>query len=352
MTIPVPQTLDAALSPQWLTAALRPRFPGLDIARVTAGPIVDRVSTNALVTIDTIGPAPAELPARLCVKGYFNEVGRQAPYIGEPEASFYRDVAAGIGVRTLPTFYADVDPTTRHGVVVSADITAAGGVFLDVRHSVFTPDDAAESLRLLAGLHAASWTAPPWAAAEWLTPRLGRTLRGPRRAGTTARIAVNLHGANGRGVPTAWRDPDRLVDGYLSLVDGLGAQRNTPGWCVIHGDTHLGNFYRTADGLPALLDWQLVQRGMWYLDVGYHLAAALDVDDRRAHERDLLAHYLDCLRATGVDAPAWPVAWRSLGDGILHGLYLWAITTYVDPAIIEIMLRRLGTAAADHANRD
>jgi hypothetical protein len=29
-------------------------------------------------------------------------------------------------------------------------------------------------------------------------------------------------------------------------------------------------------------------------------------------------------------------------------LFLWAITTYVDPAIIAIMLHRLGTAAADH----
>lgn len=183
--------------------------------------------------------------------------------------------------------------------------------------------------------------------------RLADAAAGPHPA---RRAAVDHRGAdrnqsageNGSGVPTARRDPDRLVDGYLALVDGHGTQQNTPGWCVIHGDTHLGNFFRTPDGLPALLDWQLVQRGMWQLDIGYHLAAALDVDDRRRNERDLLTHYLDCLRAAGVSAPAWPAAWRSLGDGILHGLYLWAITTYLDPAIIRIMLHRLGTAA-DHA---
>ena len=220
-------------------------------------------------------------------------------------------------------------------------------MFLDVRHSVFTPEDAAESLRLPARLHAASWTAPPWSTAAWLTPRLGRTLHGARGR-SPRRGSKPICGRERQRRPHRAAGPDRLVDGYLALVDGHGTQQNTPGWCVIHGDTHLGNFFRTPDGLPALLDWQLVQRGMWQLDIGYHLAAALDVDDRRRNERDLLTHYLDCLRAAGVSAPAWPAAWRSLGDGILHGLYLWAITTYLDPAIIRIMLHRLGTAA-DHA---
>jgi hypothetical protein len=88
---------------------------------------------------------------------------------------------------------------------------------------------------------------------------------------------------------------------------------------------------------------------MWYLDVGYHIGSTLDVDARRAHERDLLTHYLDCLRLNGIDQiPTFTQAWAQLSKGILHGLYLWAITTYVDPAIIAVMLHRLGTAADDH----
>jgi hypothetical protein len=283
----------------------------------------------------------------LCVKGYFNDIGRHAPFVGEPEASFYRDVADRIGVRTLEALYADVDPVSRHGVVVSADVTAAGGVFLDAR-SEFTPDQVAESLRLLARLHAASWSAPSWSAAEWLAPRLGRSLRGARRADTTARIGINLCGDNGDGMPPSQRDADRLVAGYVTLMEYIGTQQDTPGWCVIHGDTHIGNLFLTSDGHPAFMDWQLVQRGMWYLDVGYHIAAALDVEDRRSSERDLLTHYLDCLREFGASPPSWSSAWPNLGHGILHGLFLWAITTYVDPAIIAIMLHRLGTAAADH----
>ena len=38
----VPATLDEVLSPEWLTAALAPRFPGIAVTTVTAGPVVSR----------------------------------------------------------------------------------------------------------------------------------------------------------------------------------------------------------------------------------------------------------------------------------------------------------------------
>ena len=101
-------------------------------------------------------------------------------------------------------------------------------------------------------------------------------------------------------------------------------------------------------GAPGFLDWQLVQRGPWYLDVGYHIASALAVDDRRRAERDLVRHYLDQLTAAGVDAPSWDDAWLGVRRGIVHGFFLWGITLKVDPAITAELLTRLGNAAADH----
>jgi hypothetical protein len=43
----VPETLDEALSPGWLTAALGTRFPGVEVIEVIPGPVVSRLSTNA-----------------------------------------------------------------------------------------------------------------------------------------------------------------------------------------------------------------------------------------------------------------------------------------------------------------
>ncbi|OHV30904.1 MULTISPECIES: hypothetical protein [Pseudofrankia] len=71
--------------------------------------------------------------------------------------------------------------------------------------------------------------------------------------------------------------------------------------------------------------------GPWYLDVGHHIASVLSDADRRKRERDLLAHYLDRLRAGGVETPAWDEVWSVLGRGVLDGFYLWGVTVKVDP---------------------
>jgi len=117
---------------------------------------------------------------------------------------------------------------------------------------------------------------------------------------------------------------------------------------VIHGDAHIGNIYLDAEGQPSLIDWQLVSHGPWALDVGYHIASALTVDDRRRSEVDLLHHYLDALGARGVAPPPWDDAWDEYRRGIVYGFYLWGITRYVAPPIIAELLHRLSTAACEH----
>jgi Phosphotransferase enzyme family len=344
---PVPDGLEEALSPQWLSAALQARFPGIEVLSVTAGPVVDRISTNARFTIEYSGVAAGGPAQALCVKGYFNELGLSARHVGEPEAYFYRDLAATAGVRTLASVYADVDPESRHGVVITEDVIAQGGVFLDGR-STYTPVQAALSLSELAQLHARTWMQSNWATRPWLKSRLGGALAAWGEAATVSKIGANVNGPNGRGVPVALRDPQRLVDVYRAMVSALVAAESTSSWCVIHGDPHLGNVFLDAAAQPCLLDWQLVQRGKWYVDVGYHIASTLTVEDRRASERDLLRHYLERLAELGVQPPPWDEAWRALSCGILHGFFLWGITTQVEPGLIEILLHRLGTAAADH----
>jgi aminoglycoside phosphotransferase (APT) family kinase protein len=119
-------------------------------------------------------------------------------------------------------------------------------------------------------------------------------------------------------------------------------------WCVIHGDTHVGNLFLDSSGRPSFLDWQLVQRGGWHLDVGYHIASTLTPDERRKHERELLTHYLECLAANGVSAPTFDDGWQAIQRGMLHGFFLWAITYKVEAPVIAVLLHRLGTAVADH----
>jgi hypothetical protein len=346
-TVPVPESLEQALSPSWLTAALRPRFPDIEISGVTPGPIVDRISTNARFTIECIGGLPDGLSPALCVKGYFNDIGRAARYIGAPEAHFYRDLAAATGVRTLHSVYADIDPATRHGVIITEDVASQGCTFLD-GNSPYTPEQTAQTLAEFARLHAATWADPRYADAELLAPRLGRVLEVWGTATTIDTISANFEGPNGQRMPDEVRDARRLVDSYRSLAARTAAETSAGSWCVIHGDAHVGNLFVDAAGVASLLDWQLVQRGRWYFDVGYHIASTLTVPERRRTERDLLRHYLDALASYGVTPPPWEDAWRTIAFGMLHGFFLWGITTKVQPTIIATLLHRLGTAVADH----
>ena len=338
--VAIPETLEELLSPAWLTSALQPRFPGIEVTAVTPGPVISRVSTNARFEIECAGGVPEGLSPYLCAKGYFGEIGRLARRASEPEVCFYRDLVESIGMRTFRSVYADFDPDTQLGIVITEDAVEEGATFLDAL-SDYAPDQTAMSLEELANLHSATWGDESLLSVPWLASRLGSytEVRG------LAEISGNFEGPIGAGVPESVRDAQRLYDTYCAL--GTAVASESP-WSVVHGDAHVGNLFLDAGGRPAFVDWQLVQRGPWYLDVGYHIASTLTIEDRRHSERDLLRHYLDHLAARGVDAPAWDDAWRSIGRGMLHGFYLWGITLKVDPAITTALLERLGTAVDDH----
>jgi hypothetical protein len=346
-TAGVPSTLDIALTPSWLSDALGARYPGIRVSAVEPGLVVSRVSTNVRFRIECEGGLPQGLPAELCIKGYFDNPA--AGRAGIPETHFYRDLAESTGVRTLRCVYAEIDSDTEHGVLITEDVAATGAEFLD-GCSDYTADQTAQSLSELAKLHAATWnhaslSDAALASRPWLAPHMAQTLR----ARGVPEISANFEGPIGAGVPERVRDAQRLVDVYRVLADQVAQERP---FVLMHGDTHIGNVYVDGEGRSCWLDWQLVQRGAWWVDVGYHIASALTVEDRRNSERDLLAHYLQELQARGVETPEWDDAWNRMRRGIVHGLFLWGITVKVAPHITASLLTRLGTAADDHDSLD
>lgn len=69
---------------------------------------------------------------------------------------------------------------------------------------------------------------------------------------------------------------------------------------LIHGDLHLDNLIFDLPGRPvAILDWQIACVGPPAADL-VPLILSLEVDDRRAHQGELLARYLRLLAEHGV----------------------------------------------------
>ena len=65
------------------------------------------------------------------------------------------------------------------------------------------------------------------------------------------------------------------------------------------------------DGRVGFLDWGLSRVSTHLRDVSYFLTMSVDIDERRANERELLQGYLDALRAAGGVDIAFDDAWAA-----------------------------------------
>ena len=108
---------------------------------------------------------------------------------------------------------------------------------------------------------------------------------------------------------------DRLTDSFVDIAelyiahhDELQRLWHEGPHTVIHGDTHIGNLF-LDDGRVGFLDWGIINVNTPMRDISYLLTMAMSIDDRRAHERDLLRLYLDLRRAAGVTEITFDEAW-------------------------------------------
>jgi aminoglycoside phosphotransferase (APT) family kinase protein len=139
-----------------------------------------------------------------------------------------------------------------------------------------------------------------------------------------------------------------------TLVGGLWAsylQTLTIGpQTLLHGDPHIGNTYTLAGGEVGFLDWQVVRRGNWSHDVGYFIQSALDEDDRRRHEAELVEDYRRALDIAPASRPGADDAWLRYRATPVHGLTMWIVTLLSDvhaPERSLALASRYATAFAD-----
>lgn len=70
----------------------------------------------------------------------------------------------------------------------------------------------------------------------------------------------------------------------------------------------------------------MARRGNQSLDLGYFLQGALTVEDRRTHERALLAEYRDAMALSSDEGPSLDEIWLRYRASVAHGLALWLAT--------------------------
>jgi hypothetical protein len=336
-SLPVPRTLAAALDPGWLSGALAPVTGGTPVTAVETVEVLRTVATKVRFTAAFEGARGGK--EAFCLKGLLDVDAATAR--GGPttvlEADFYDRLAPKLSVQVPERAATVIDRNEQFGIVIMRDLIAQGGRFCSALEA-FDESQAAASLEQLCRLHTGGVVLDDY---PWLVRRVAAFARGEYVP--VPLLQELLNGPRGEGLPTRTRDAQLLMNGMKALAE---LEQSKPE-VLVHGDSHAGNIFRTTQG-PGLIDWQVLQRGSWALDVAYHIAAVLPVELAERCERSLLKHYLTTVRGLGGKVPGDEEAWIAYRSAVVYGYFLWSITRRVDPAIINIFVQRLGAAVTRH----
>ena len=348
-----PAELDE-LTPAILQAALSERSEGVLVDRVDivaakrCGDGLASTADRVVLDLSYAAGTGAGLPRRMILKTMLASPHAPAAMY-ENEVRFYRELRDGLDIETPAFFASNFDPTTGRFGLLLEDLTARDARFPSALDPV-SLDEVRSILGDLATLHARFWDSPRFTGdLAWIgTPVSGgmsdvfdligleliddQVSRHPFKAELIAPL--------GRTLPQMWE-----------LLWQVQRQHTAAPTTLLHGDPHLGNTYLLPGDRGGLLDWQLMMRGSWAHDVTYLLVTALDPETRRAHQRDLLAEYLELLRAAGAaDVPSPGAAFEQYRKAALWGLVIgWLICppeNYGQP-ITEANISRTVAAVTD-----
>lgn len=342
---PLPLTAEDVTA-DWLSEVLRTRYPGVVITRVEPVQIIEGTATKVRLRL-TYDPRTRrdELPDRMCIKGGF---GAHREYLGGTglygsEVRFYNEIAP-LYELTRPASYFGLSQTYPvQGVVALEDLQVRGVAFQRATRPL-SVELARAGLDALAALHGQSWgdDRPRGLGVE---PLLSDTTE-PIVRDLLAAVPERFAAPRGFAAPVVLHEPDRLRAAYAAYRTEV--RRGAT--CVVHGDAHIGNAYVELDGHLGFVDWQTVALGPWVHDVNYFLVSALDVPERRTHERDLLGYYLKALAKFGVSVPGLDEAWSDYRRATVHGFLGWLCNPDVwQPEDVNTAAyARFGMAMIDH----
>jgi hypothetical protein len=332
----VPATLEEALDLAWLDEALASVSGGAKVAAVETVEVIRTVATKVRFTVTFDGAAGTQA---FCLKGLLDvdEMARMGGSTCVLEGDFYLKLASQVDVQVPEAVAVVTDREARQSVLIMRDLIAGGGRFCSALEA-FTASDAASSLAQIARLHARSDLLGDL---PWITPRIASLGRMPHM---TAEILQGLlDGPRGDNLSPGVRNGARLIAGMQALGDKDAGRPQF----LVHGDAHAGNIFRTSRG-SGLIDWQVMQRSGWAVDVAYHLCSVLPVELAEKEERNLLNHYLDLARGSGLIMPDAEEAWLQYREAVMYGYYMWGITRRVAPDITIQFTDRLGRAVMRH----
>ncbi|KAI1496077.1 kinase-like domain-containing protein [Biscogniauxia marginata] len=279
------------ITAHWLSSVLKTKINSIEITKIIWG-----TASKALVTIsyddhagDDAGQGVGR-PTHICIKGTFDPaLVEQVPFIVsmyQREVDFFNRLAPTLEHMTLPkTLWAG--HTSKQGIVIMEDLTARGLAFCNTKED-WPVSRVLLGVEQLAALHAKAWGAQA-ADYPWLTSSYESAL-----FSLVQNYDVITRSPGRPEIPEGLMDQKRVEAAMRKAY----RSRNPKFECIVHGDAHIGNTY-LENGEPRFIDFQLVMVWSAFHDVAYFVSGALSIEDRRAHEWEIVEHYLKSLHKLG-----------------------------------------------------
>ncbi len=314
------------ITPEWMSAVLTEagvlagaRVIGVTASAIGTGQMADTARLS--LTYDAPGAGPASVVGKFASSDHQSRATGLALRAYEIEVRFYQEVAARVIARTPKAYLAHVEPDTGWFTLILGDLVGASQ---GDQIEACGPDVAAAVLEEMAGLHAPCWEAADLAALPWLNRA------SPESDALLAALVTSL-------LPGFLeRYGDRLEPEHVALVEWFVA--HLPGWVASrigprtasHGDFRLDNLlFEPGERRPVVVDWQTLSWAGGSSDAAYFIGGCLSVEDRRAHESGLLAHYHEALCALGVEHYRLEQLRRDVRRDIFGGLLMAIVASMV-----------------------
>ncbi|NQE71227.1 hypothetical protein [Nocardia gamkensis] len=311
---------------EWLTAVLCGGHPGAEVDSFETQDVSAGTSTRwkLSVTYNAAGRAaglPEELFAKTTAEFKQRLTLDLAGIIGG-EPGFFTHLRPALDIEAPRGYHSAVDYRSGRTISLLEDIVSTKGATFCTPQTPIDRTEIEDLLRTMATWHARYWNDAELEAHRWLKPPRAHFANLDRLIGMSKRARVGARRAAAVIPETLAHDHDRL---YHALQRSLEIA-STGAQTFLHGDSHIGNTYRTSSGRMGFTDWQVVLRGSWAYDVAYVVGSGLAVQDRRDWERELLAVYLDHVAACGAPAPDFDTAWLAYRQQALYPYFIWLAT--------------------------
>lgn len=310
------------LTASWFTEVLRSAGALAGDASVTAvetepvGQGVMARSQRARLTYEPSDTGPPSLVVKYATDDQGSLGVAQAMRLYATEVAFYNDVAPSVTANIPSCYLAEHDEGSGAFTLLLEDLattTRPGDAM-----TLLAPDEVAAVLTELVGLQAPTWNDPNLRQLPWLADD---------------RVTIGMFDQFSQGLSSfVDRFKDKLDDSHVALFErvlpksGEWARSWGDPTVLQHGDFRTDNLmFGKSDSDPAVtvIDFQTARLGPPGVDAAYLLGASLSIENRRAHDRELIEAYHQQLQDAGVQDFDFDACWQSYREGALYGVFLF-----------------------------